>query len=361
MLTLKRLTLRQLLASLILLALAPFTCAEQLQNLYDVEVASKSQSARDLRSASREALAILFVRVSGSNEVLNNPVIKSALSNAQTYMRQFQYHQRNVELENGDISEQSYAIIEFEPELVDNQLREAGLPLWSNNRPTILLWLTIEDRNGRRFATQETDPAIAAAVVETAKRRGLAVKLPVYDLEDTLAVSVDEAWQLSNYRLQVAAERYGADTILLGRASQLSNGLWLGKWLYQQNSQRLNYDLEANNIAQYINFSLDPIAEGLAAQYAIAPVNIAEHGVLMRLTGIDGFVDYAQAIGYLESVAAIRHANVIDIQGDEVVLRLIADGMLAQLELVFNLDEKFQSANRAYQGSYDLSLDYHWP
>jgi hypothetical protein len=357
----KKSMLRQLFISLLMLSFASFATAEQLRNLYDVEVVTQSQSARDLRTASREALAILFVRVSGSNDVINNPVIKSAISNAQTYMRQFQYQRRNVEVSRGVTEERLYAVIEFEPELVDSQLREAGLPLWSNNRPTILVWLTVEDLNGRRFATQESDPAIATAIIDSAKRRGLAVKLPAYDLEDTLAVSVDEAWQLSNYRMQVAAERYGADTVLLGRASQLSNGLWLGKWLYQQGTQRLDYDLEAGDIEQYIRSALDPVAEQLAAQYAIAPVNIADNGVLMRLTGIDSFVDYAQAIAYLESVAAIRHANVVDIQGDEIVLQLIADGMLSQLELVFKLDEKLQPATRLYQGGYHLSLDHHWP
>ena len=73
-------------------------------------------------------------------------------------------------------------------------------------------------------------------------------------------------------------------------------------------------------------------------------------------------VDYARAISYLENVAAIRHANVIDIQGSEIIVRLVADGLLPQLEQAFALDKRLQPMlSGAYQGEYSVVLDYRWP
>jgi len=333
--------------------------AEELVSLYDVEYEVASQSGRDLTKASREGLKTIFVRVSGSSKVIEHPKIKAAVVNARRFMKQFQYESRR-DAEDG--SEQLFALMEFESELIDRELRDAGLPLWSSNRPTILLWLTVEDSNGRRFATEDSDPDIVDAMVRNAGLRGLAVKFPLFDLQDTLAVTPDEAWSLSNWRVRAAAERYRADTVLLGRVSRLSNGQLFGKWVYSIDPQRLIFDAEAKTPKDYIAASFDPVAEMLATQYAVAPIEIAENGVLLRLTGILDYVDYSRAINYLEGVSAIRHANVIDVQGNEIIVRLIADGVLSQLQRAFLLDKKLVQARKSsYSGAYKISLDYLWP
>jgi hypothetical protein len=333
--------------------------AEELVSLYQVQYEVASQSANELTRASREALKTIFVRVSGTTKVMESPKIKAAVSNPRQFMKQFQYERLGSDADGGD---KLFALMEFESELVDGTLREAGLSLWSNNRPTILLWLTVEDTNGRRFATKDSDPDIVEAIISTARRRGLAVKLPLYDLQDTLAVTLDEAWSLSNWRAQAAAARYEADTVLLGRVSRLSNGELFGKWIYTLDPQRLDFDIQSDNPADYLTASLHPVAELLAAQYAVAPINIAENGVLLRLTGILNYIDYARAVNYLEGVSAIRHANVVNIEGNEIIIRLIADGLVSQLQNAFSLDRKLlEATNSSYRGSYDISLDYHWP
>jgi hypothetical protein len=102
----------------------------------------------------------------------------------------------------------------------------------------------------------------------------------------------------------------------------------------------------------------------MGAHYAIAPVDISEGGLLMRLTGVADFKDYARAITYLEGVAAIRHANVVQIEGNEIIVRLIADGLLPQLQQSLALDNRLLPAaggDAAYAGKYPIVLDYQWP
>lgn len=353
-----RAQIRGYLSILVFLFTAVEVEAEEIVSLYHVEYEIASQSANHLTRASKEALKTLFVRVSGSSQVLENPKIRAAVSNPELFMKQYQYERRGNDANGG---EKLFALMEFEPQLVEGKLREAGLSLWSSNRPTILLWLTVEDSNGRRFATKGSDPDLVEAIVSNARLRGLAVKLPLFDLQDSLAVTSDEAWSLSNWRLQAAAERYGTDTVLLGRVSRLSNGQLFGKWVYTFDTERLDFDIESDNPVDYLAASLHPVAELLAARYAVAPINIAENGVLLRLTGVLNYLDYVRAINYLESVSAIRHANVVNIEGNEIIIRLIADGLVSQLQNAFSLDTKFLAARGSnYRGSYDISLDYHW-
>lgn len=347
--------------------------AEPIDNLYQVAVPVASQSGKELRRASSEGLATVFIRVSGNAAVTAEPGVRQAIRSAQKFTRQFRYESKQVEpgllsevtgtegLDGSEPIEQIIAVLDFESELVNKTLREAGLALWPANRPSILVWMAVGDADGRRFAGTETDAQIIAAINESAVRRGLPVKLPALDLEDMVALSVEDLWQMNTTSARAAAERYGADSLLLGKVSQLSNGDWLGSWQFLVNGQRVVLDGQAQNARDYIAAGLDQVAEILAEQYAIVPVDIAGDGILLRLAGINSFIDYARAIAYLESVSAVRHANVVSIEGNNLIVRLTADGLLPQLQQAFALDKTLQTATDIYQGGYTIELDYRWP
>ena len=220
----------------------------------------------------------------------------------------------------------------------------------------------MEDINGRRFASEDSDPDLVAAIEYFANRRGLAIKLPLFDLQDALAVAPDEAWTLNSWRLLSAVKRYKSDAQLLGRFSQLSNGDLYGEWRYQAGAVEKSYRVQSGSARQYIADGLNVVADLMASQYAVAPIDIADNGVLLRLTGVDNYLDYAAAVDYLENVASIRHANIVDLDGDEIIVRLTADGHLSQLRQIFALDHKLL-ANPAseYDGGYTIALDYQWP
>lgn len=331
--------------------------AEQVKGLYKVTLPVASQSQSALKKATRAGLETVFIRVSGSQGVINQQQIAETINNASSYVKQFRY--ARVNRPKGGT--QLQVSLEFESEQVDKALRDAGLPLWPSNRPTVLVWMVVEDRKSRRFASNDTDPEVVRAIRRHATRRGLAVKLPLLDLEDNLSVTPNQVWRLNSEKALLAAKRYEANTVLVGRVTHLNNGQWLGAWAYLFGEQRIRFDGDARSIDRYISDGLDLVADKLAAQYAIVPVSAADNGLLMRLTGINNFSDYARAISYLENVAAIRYANVINIQEDEIIVNLKADGLLEQLRQSLALDRRLQPAASSYQGEYDVVLDYRWP
>lgn len=336
----------------------PAASAEQLNGLYEVVVPVESQSNSDLRKATASGLGVVFVRVSGRTDAAVHEEIQLALKNAKVYLKQYSYkRERNTE----DGSEQLTLMLEFEQEQVDKQLRVAGLPLWSNNRPSILMWLVVDDSDGRRIVGEESSPEGVAAIVLHAERRGLPVDLPLLDLEDNIAISADKLWSLNSEEVHKASKRYQSDTLLIGKASQLSSGLWLGAWRFSFEGQSIEFEVEARDIDAFVSLAIDRVAELLAKQYAIAPVSIAQDGILMRLGGIRNFSDYAQAVSYLESLAAIRHANVVTIDGEEIILRLVAEGQLEQLELAIARDELLLPAQLDLLAEDGVLLNYLWP
>lgn len=329
--------------------------AEQIENLYTVAVPVQSQSSGELRRASADGLASVMVRVSGAQDVMANGGLAKEMSRAQQYLRQYRYQT----LTPPDGEPQLNAILEFAPEQVDGRLRAAGLPVWSANRPSVLVWLVIEDRSGRRFVDAETAPEMVAALQQSALRRGLVIKLPLLDLTDTTLSTPDQLWRLDTELLGPAMDRYHSDGLLLGRATQLSTGRWLGKWVYTFNGRRVEFDGDGADAAAYMASIVDRVADLQARQFAISPVTMVEGGLLMQIDGLSQFTDYARVVTYLESLAAVRHANVLELDGERVIFQLMADGQLGQLQQVLELDKKLVPVSTAIPDSR-VMLHYQW-
>lgn len=341
--------------------LFPVHAAEQVENFYTVELplASKSTSARN--KATIEALKVLFVRISGQYSVLDNPAIKASYRRAERYLKQFSYIESDDTLDG----QPSLSIsMQFESSLIEELLRDNGLPIWSRNRPTVLTWLVVDDLQGRHFVG-DGDVEIVKQLQSEATRRGLVLKFPVLDLDDTIALSVAELWSLNRWTVQRAAARYATDALLIGRMTQLSNGHWLGSWVFEHAGELSSYDGQANLLQDYIANGLDVVSAQLAAKYAIVPVEMSNSRVVMRLTGVKDFTDYARALNYLNELAAVRYANPIRIKNDELLIHLIADGQLQQLQQALALDKRLlpeQPLDTLSANDYPLiQLNYHWP
>ena len=347
---------------LLLLALVlPAQAAEQVQGLYDVELPVNSQSRSERLRATKAAFKTVLVRLSGSQRVLDKPELAVVSRKAESFLKQFSYFEQ--ESLPGE-QPQTMIKVEFESSLIEALLREQGLPIWSANRPSVLVWLVADDEQGRRFVGP-ADTEITANIQAQAVRRGLPVKMPSLDLEDTIAISPDELWQLNLWSAERAAARYQTDSLLIGRMSRLSNGEWLGNWVFSKNGDRLKFDSQSPRLADYVAEAMDVVADELASQYAIVPVNMKAEGVVMRLTGIDTFADYAKALNYLQQLAAVRHANPIHIEKSQMLVRLAADGELHQLEQALALGktlEKIAPMDVMVSAAYPvIHLDYHWP
>lgn len=328
---------------------------EPVKGLYTTVVEIEAQSDAQLRKAAREGLATVFIRVSGHRSVLNHSEITQALRNARTYLNQFSYQTHEHEGER-----HLSVVLEFEEALVSKVLRRAGLPIWSADRPTVLVWLVLDDGDSKQLANPEAYQDLMQQMRSHAKRRGLALKLPLMDLEDNLALGAEQLWQLSSPAIAQASQRYQPDSILIGKLSRLTSGRWLGQWQYRFADRKIAFDGAADDLNQFIAAGFDEVANLQADVYAIVPVKTSTDGVVIELTNIDSFTDYARAIAYLESLAAVEHANLMSLKGDLLVVRLVAEGQLQQLEKAIALGKKLKQQTATSNSDYPVALSYQW-
>ena len=338
-----------------LFALAP--SAGEVSGLYQVVVPVQSQSTMELRKAAASGLQTIFVRVSGRADTLKQQDIRQAVAAAQTYLKQYSYKRERDAVDGSEILT---VILEFERELVDGQLRVAGLPLWPANRPSILFWLAVDDGEGRLIAGLETSPEAVAAIQHHSTRRGLPINLPLLDLEDNIALSVDTLWAFKTPAIAKASSRYQSDILLFGKATRLSSGKWLGACRLSFEGRIIEFEVQADDLDAFVGRAVDRVAEQLGEQYAIVPVSIAQDEILMRLQGVRNFTDYARIVSYLDKLAAIRMVNVVSIDGETIVLRLIAEGQLQQLQQAIARDGLLLPVAATGLNEENILLNYQW-
>ena len=100
--------------------------AEVVRDIYAAQVPVADRSGKALASAARDALAQVLVKVSGSEEVLDNPVVAEALPGARSHVQQYAF-----QVEDGAALS---ARFEFDASYITGLVTRARLPLWTAPR-----------------------------------------------------------------------------------------------------------------------------------------------------------------------------------------------------------------------------------
>ncbi len=333
------------------LALTFPASADVARDLYSASVPVADQSDASLTGAARQALEEVLIKVTGTSDVLNSAAIAPVVKEARAHVQQYAYARR------GPSGEELQVRFEFDPAWVNSQVIEAGIPLWTANRPGVLLWLVLEDGQGRHFVNSETSPEKVAQVREAFKRRGVPVQLPLFDLSDSAAISPDDVWRLDETALRAASSRYGVQHIMSGRVVSLESGNFAGDWSYLALDERMDRALTVPAFDDFVGAGVALIADDMAARYAVAASAPSDRGVVVWITGVHAYADYAALVGWLQRLELVDIAMPERIVGDRLELRLQTRVSTAQLATLFELNQSLQPVDATQMGQ---TLSYRW-
>lgn len=327
---------RWLPAALVTLAVLFSTVirADVVEDVYAAQILVTDRSAGSLREARRAGLAEVFVKASGDPAAAAEEALAPALASAERFVLGYSYE------DAGDAG--IYVRIAFDQSAVQASLADAGLPVWTANRPTILTWLVLDRGPQRVFASALDAPAAQSALAESFSRRGVPLQTPLFDLQDTAAISAGEAWRFSSAALISASARYRGSELLAGRAAQLSSGEWVGDWRLLDQGQWVNLSVTAASLEAFTDTGADLVARTLAARYAVRSVagqSDQRHRIVLR--GIRSYAAYMSLQQALASFEAVRRVVPEELLGDQVSLRIEADADSSQLARIIELDPRF--------------------
>ncbi len=365
--------LRLLISSLIV-ALASAASAGQKVDIYRADTLVKSQSESERNAAARTTFSEMIVRVSGQRSALDHPAIKAALPKAKNYLFGFSYKSSSEKITvDGKTFPAVGLQLNYEPQSVEQLLRDSQLPLWPAVRPKVLVWLVAKEPAGLRLVPELID---LQAMQLQAQYRGLPLSFPKMDLEDSLSLTADDLWALDIEKIKTASLRYKVDAILIGRytpynlgpippavaidplvaempieavavssvasssaaSSAAADGLieatpapiiqgpWLGDWqLIHANSDHSFAD-ETPEVKGLFASAIDHAADYFANQYAIMPNSQGPQTLVLRVGNIASFGDFKKAQAYLNELAMVQHLEVIKINAEGMLVRLTTEG-----------------------------------
>ena len=311
------------------------TSAAPVPWLYDVDVAAEGRTAQARRAVSGAALAEVLSRVSGLAHVPRNAEVRAALNAPEAYYNRFVY------LEDGALR------IHFVPAAILALVDAARLPVWSVNRPQVMVWLVVEDGHSRQIVGG--DHAMAKALRERARQRGLVLKLPLMDLEDSMRVQPAVIGGRLFDLLESASERYGAEAILVGHvrkkdcaiagatACGLGGGTYyagsLEAWLQ---GEEVTTGFALATLAEAGRATADFIVNELAARYAVLARE--RNHLALTISGVDSPASYGRLLGYLEGLEFVSAVDVLGVDTQRLDIRLHTRATLEQLLELFARD-----------------------
>ena len=333
----------------LLLVVAQKLDAVTLENLYQAEVLSESQSDEQRRIDASEGLSQVLTRVSGRSDILQNPVIVAALKTPEQYYSEFSY--ARVEAGNDEAAAlpqpgldplpaetpRQVMRIRFAPSLIAKILREADLPVWGSNRPSVLSWMAIDDESGRQVLGEANPSLFAKTLNQAARARGVPLLLPLWDLEDSRGVSSSEIWGRFLGRIEAASKRYSPDKILVFRAESEFSNQWRGDWSLGEGGQWRSGTVYGESQAQLATALVGVLASVLSEQYAVTSTRSE---VRLTVEGITEIQDYAEVSRYLEGLTQVMSVQPVRILTDMVEFKLRSEGEVQQIIDVIALDRK---------------------
>ena len=333
----------------LLLVVAQKLDAVTLENLYQAEVLSESQSDAQRRIDASEGLSQVLMRVSGRSDILQNPVIVAALKTPEQYYSEFSY--ARVEAVNDAAASlpqpgldplpaetpRQVMRIRFAPSLIAKILREADLPVWGSNRPSVLSWMAIDDESGRQVLGEANPSLFAKTLNQAARARGVPLLLPLWDLEDSRGVSSSEIWGRFLGRIEAASKRYSPDKILVFRAESEFSNQWRGDWSFGEGGQWRSGTVYGESQAQLATALVGVLASVLSEQYAVTSTRSE---VRLTVEGITEIQDYAEVSRYLEGLTQVMSVQPVRILTDMVEFKLRSEGEVQQIIDVIALDRK---------------------
>lgn len=317
-----------------------------------IEVADESDAER--ARAFREALAAVVLKVTGDRRWLERPAVERALATAQSLVEAIGY-----EVAAGP-PERRYIDVSFAPSLVDRLLFDAGIPVWDGNRPSVLVWLVLQDETGTRtLPAPGTHAELFGVMRRFADERGLPVIFPLLDFEDRRNLTEDQVWALDREAIVRASERYGADSVLAGRVHFTAGGDLVGLWQFIFRDRTELFDGFDTELEAYLRAPLDRVTGRLAEHFALVPGAAARGGVRMRVDGVGDLRDYSALLAYLGGLTLVESVTPALLDGARIELEIALLGEPARLFELIELDRELVPV-RSARARQDPVAHYRW-
>ncbi len=273
----------------ILALLASFATAEATRavRVYDVTVRDSVPA-----QVARAAMRLTLVRATGRRDAASDSALAFLLSDAQQYVRS----SRPGANGSTDVS--------LDGDAIERAILAAGRAVWPAERP---LTLVVFESPADASVTEVARAQVEAVAIE----RGLPVSIVPAAL-----LNLGSATLATRDLLIPAAQRLGADAVLVGRSDGSANAVW-------------QWTLTSPDVAE--SWSGTPegaVHNAIDAFVRVSDVPVAstDSELIVMVTGVRTLADYAGVSQALARVSGVKRVSIEEAMGDTARFRVVTGG-----------------------------------
>lgn len=333
-----------------LLSAAPVQAVE-VEGLTRFSSLVSSRDAQNQARLARRGLGEVIIRLSGSSGVLSEPAVMDALERAETYLVQSRYESTRFTLkdEAGNEVLADRLVLTFSQADLEGLLSGAGLPVWGKDRPAVVAWVVVESAGREEWVSGEDEEA-GAWLVAQAKRRGLPLQFPLFDLTDQMAISAGSLRQKRAEDLISASRRYGADHAIAGIITPTAEG-YRARWQLLVRGESFAIDASGDSLDAVTGRAMGELADRMAARYAVRPTGGgADTRIRLTVENVRSLNEYARLNAALVKMSPVERAVLAEVRAETLVFLLDVKGSARQFVDLLDL-------NRNLRHAFDPELD----
>ncbi|MEX1196298.1 MAG: DUF2066 domain-containing protein [Pseudohongiellaceae bacterium] len=339
--------------------------ALSVEGLYEAEIPVEGQSEAERNRAYREGLAQVLVKASGQPGVLQHPRVRSAMSDAAGYVEEVSYRTALTTPipEPGEPMpapvQQAFLTLRLSEDAVEALLLDTDSGVWDRNRPAVLLWLVVQEVSGqRRLLSSDSGHPALSVVNQFSRERAVPFQIPLLDLTDRRALSVEQVWGLDEEAIREASARYGASTILAGRMLETADGGYVGAWQFHFRDQTETFNHIDTEVTPFMEHPLDQATVRMAEYFALSREDLdQEERLEVRIDNVGSLQAHASVLRYVRSLSVVNGVHVSQLDGDRLDMTLRVAGGARRLGEFIRLDRDLEQAG---DDDGEPSLHYRW-
>ena len=148
---------------------------------------------------------------------------------------------------------------------------DSGLRVLSSVKPKFLFWILIDkEETGREFLGNDSEHPFSDQIREKLISRNVSYFYPIYDLQDQLALPVDDAWNLKTNSVTSASSRYESDGWVLVRFYETTSGEIRGTWSCSLNGEIIVEDFLYPSTADFFDEKFNDLLDRILFPFTFA-------------------------------------------------------------------------------------------
>ncbi|MBA3661214.1 MAG: DUF2066 domain-containing protein [Gammaproteobacteria bacterium] len=232
----------------------------KMVRLYQIDVPVTGQSDEEKVTAIKQGFIEMLVRLSGDKQIDSHPNLQGSLKKPEAYVEELRYQSLLR-------SPTPYALsIRFNKDDLNRLLKRAGISIWGEKRPVVLVWLTVTDQShANEIIGNDTPDTVFNLIKKEGRQFGLPLIFPMMDMIDLTLISPMDINSASLIKLKAASRRYAADAILIGNIQQ-NNDAYASAWQLAVGEKTWDFTLNDNNYPQLFGDLLTKVSQTLSKQ-----------------------------------------------------------------------------------------------